>query len=148
MKWMLRTRNSLSALILRLALGAVMFPHGAQKALGLFGGKGLKETVAGMSGAFGLSPTLVYLVIAGEFLGAIGLVLGFLGRLAALGILAVMAGAVYLAHYQHGFFMNWYGNQQGEGFEYHILAGAMALALVFLGSGALSVDRALTRDRP
>ncbi len=147
MKWFLRTPNSLSALILRLALGGVMFFHGAQKALGVFGGQGLKPTVEGMTAHFGFSPAVVYLVVAAEFLGGAGLVIGLLGRLAALGIAAVMGGAIYYVHWQHGFTMNWSGVKAGEGYEYHVLAIAMALALVFLGSGALSADRALSRNR-
>jgi putative oxidoreductase len=88
---------------------------------------------------------MTYLVIAAEFLGAIALILGLLTRLAAFGLFAVMAGAVYLVHWQNGFFMNWTGNQQGEGIEYHLLVMAIALALMIRGGGRASFDRILSR---
>jgi putative oxidoreductase len=88
------------------------------------------------------------LAIVAEFFGGLGLLVGLLGRVAAFGIGAVMAVAVLTSHLQHGFFMNWYGNQQGEGFEFHLLAIGIALAILIKGSGAWSIDRALTaRER-
>jgi putative oxidoreductase len=92
----------------------------------------------------GLPAVVVVLVIIAEFFGALGLILGFLGRVAAFGVLCVMLGAVFMIHLNVGFFMNWYGNQQGEGFEYHLLAIGMVLAVIVRGSGAFSVDRALS----
>jgi putative oxidoreductase len=140
---LLATQNSYALLAARLALAVVFFPHGAQKALGWFGGQGLSATVAAMSA--NLPEPAVYLVIAAEFLGSLGLLVGFLSRLAALGILAVMLGAVFIVHLPHGFFMNWYGKQQGEGIEFHLLAIGLALAVLIAGGGALSIDRALTQ---
>jgi putative oxidoreductase len=81
-----------------------------------------------------------------ESLGAVALIAGFLTRLAALGIGSVMAVAVFMVHLPHGFFMNWFGNQTGEGFEYHILAFAIALALILKGGGKWSVDKILTKS--
>lgn len=138
----MRTEPELSTLILRLALGAVVFPHGAQKMLGWFGGGGLSGTIEGMTG-MGLPLVAVLLVICAEFFGAIGLVVGFLSRVAAAGIALVMVGAGWINR-ENGFFMNWYGSQEGEGFEYHLLAVGIALAVVIKGSGALSIDRLLT----
>ncbi|GIW73057.1 MAG: hypothetical protein KatS3mg102_2599 [Planctomycetota bacterium] len=141
-RFLLATERGLDALVLRLGLGAVMFPHGAQKALGLFGGAGIAGTVEQFA-HLGIPTAAALGVIAAEFLGAIALVVGFLTRLAALGIAAVMAGAVWLVHLEHGFFMNWSGTRQGEGFEYHLLAIAIALALLVRGGGSASLDRVL-----
>jgi putative oxidoreductase len=122
-----------------------MFPHGAQKLLGLFGGFGFSGTMQYFTSTMGLPYGLALLVIAAEFFGALGLIFGLLTRVAALGIGCVMAGAIYLVHLPNGFFMNWSGKQAGEGFEYHILALGIALALMIKGGGLLSVDRAIAR---
>ena len=138
------TDDDASRALVRLVLGLVMFPHGAQKLLGWFGGGGFSGTMQGMTG-MGLPAVVVFLVIVIEFFGALGLIVGFLGRVAAFGVLCVMLGAIFTVHMQNGFFMNWMGNQAGEGFEYHLLAIAMALAVILKGSGAWSVDRSITR---
>jgi len=140
-----RTREDYAALVLRLGLAIVFFPHGAQKVLGWFGGSGARATIQGFS-KMGLPPLVTVLVMAAEFGGAILLVLGLLTRLAAVGIGALMVAAILLVHGKVGFFMNWFGNQKGEGFEYHLLAIGMAVALLITGGGALSIDRALSRD--
>jgi putative oxidoreductase len=139
--------QSLGQLVLRLALGGVMLPHGLQKALGLFGGQGFSATVDFFEKNLQVPPYLTWLVIAAETLGSLGLIFGLATRLCALGVLAVMAGAVWMVHLDNGFFMNWNATpQQGEGFEYHILAMGMATALVILGGGYYSLDRML-RER-
>ena len=138
----LSTNDDSSTIFLRFALGIVMLPHGAQKLLGWYGGGGLSATVDGFS-SMGVPAVLTVLVILAESLGALGLIFGFLTRLSAIGIAMVMIGAVSMAHWQNGFFMNWGGNQAGEGFEYHILALGLALALAVRGGGRWSVDRAL-----
>lgn len=140
----MRTEPELSTLILRLALGVVIFPHGAQKMLGWFGGGGLSGTIEAMTG-MGLPLIVVLLVVVGEFFGSIGLIVGCLSRVAAGGIAVIMMGAGFMNR-QNGFFMNWWGQLEGEGFEYHLLAIGIALALVIKGSGALSIDRLLTRN--
>jgi putative oxidoreductase len=89
----------------------------------------------------GIPYLVALLVVLAESLGAIGLVVGALTRIAAFGIGCVMAGAIVTVHWQYGFFMNWAGNKAGEGFEYHILALGISLALLLRGAGALSVDR-------
>ena len=130
--------------ILRVALAVAIWPHGAQKLLGWFGGPGFEGTMAQLTGFFGLPEPIAFLVIVIEFFGPIALVLGFLSRLAAAGVAAVMLGAVVTAHWGNGFFMNWTGGQAGEGFEYHVLAIAIAVAVMVAGSGALSIDRRLS----
>ncbi len=137
-----RTEPELSILLLRLALGIVFFAHGAQKMLGWFGGGGFSGTMDAMTG-MGMPAVIVFLIIIGEFFGALGLLVGFLSRVAAGGIGIIMLGAIFMVHAQNGFFMNWYGNQQGEGFEYHLLAVGICMALLIKGSGALSIDRML-----
>lgn len=139
------TRGGAAATVLRLALGLVMFPHGAQKMLGWFGGYGFDGTVAGLSQGAGLPAALVVLVILIEFFGSLALILGAFSRAAALGIIAVMVGAVVKVHLPNGFFMNWSGAQAGEGYEYHLLAIGIALAIMIKGSGAFSIDRLLSR---
>ena len=136
------TNKDIIPIFLRLTLGAVMFPHGAQKVLGWFGGGGFKATLEGMTG-MGLPAAIVVTVMVAEFLGSLGLIFGFLTRLSALGIISVMLGAIFTVHQQYGFFMNWMGKQAGEGFEYHLLAIGIAIALLIRGGGAFSIDRAL-----
>ena len=145
MDTLLRTNRSTSNLMLRLVLGAVMFPHGAQKLLGWFGGHGYSATMGFLTRGMHLPAPVAVLVIMAEFFGALGLVTGTLTRVAAAGVAAVMLGAVATVHWHNGFFMNWAGTQHGEGFEYHLLALAMAGVLVATGGGRLSVDGWLAR---
>ena len=141
----LETDNSTSSLILRLALGIVMFPHGAQKLLGWFGGYGFSGTIGFFTETLGIPALFAFLVIIAEFFGALALIVGLLTRIAALGVGVVMAVAATL-HVSNGFFMNWTGQQQGEGYEYHLLALGIAVAIVLNGAGRCSVDRALVTN--
>ena len=142
-KKLLSTDGNLSGTILRLALGCVMLPHGLQKVLGVFGGAGFKATLAGFQTAHHLPLYLALAPILAESIGALALIAGFFTRIAALAIAVDMGVAVYLVHWKNGFFMNWHGVQRGEGFEFHILAIAIGLALVIKGAGRWSVDRAI-----
>jgi putative oxidoreductase len=142
-KRLLQTDDSVGLFLVRVSLGIVMFPHGAQKLLGWFGGHGPAWTMSFFTERLGIPAPLVVLVIIAESFGALGLILGFLGRLGAFGVLCVMLGAIYTIHLKNGFFMDWYNTGQGEGFEYHLLAIGMALAVLVQGSGRFSVDRAL-----
>lgn len=143
---LMQTDDNVATLIVRVFLGLVMFPHGAQKMLGWFGGQGFGPTLQGMT-SMGLPAAIVLLVMIAEFFGALGLITGFLGRVSAFGIFCVMLGAIFTVHLGNGFFMNWMGNQKGEGFEYHLLAIGMALAIMVKGSGRFSIDRSMTPDR-
>ncbi len=129
-----------SSLIIRVVLGLVMLPHGAQKLLGLFGGYGFSGTIGSFT-QHGMPWIIALLVIMGESFGALGLIVGFLTRFAAFGICTIMLGAIGLVHWPNGFFMNWFGKQAGEGFEYHILVIGMSVALMVAGAGRWSVDR-------
>lgn len=146
-KTVLDTNNDRGAALLRIALGAIMLPHGAQHLLGWFGGYGFSGTLGWMTGTLGFPAPLAALAIVTEFVAPIALILGLGGRLAALGIAGVMAGAT-LTHLPNGFFMNWFAALPAgsEGFEYHLLVLFMSLALVIQGSGAFSLDRAITKE--
>jgi len=144
MKRLLSTTDDLSLTILRLVLGVVFFAHGAQKMLGWFGGYGFHGTM-GFFAHLGIPAPIAFLVFCAEFFGGLGLIVGLLTRIAALGIGAEMIGAIFMVHLPNGFFMNWFGNQKGEGFEYHLLAIAMAAALLLRGAGKFSVDRTLSQ---
>jgi putative oxidoreductase len=144
-RWLAGTENDFAALIMRLTLGIVFFPHGAQKVLGIWGGGGPQGTIQAFQQYFNMPAWLTILVMAAEFAGSIMLVLGLGTRLAAIGVGAVMAGAIIMVHAKFGFFMNWYGKQAGEGFEFHLLALGLVLALIIKGGGALSVDRLIAR---
>lgn len=138
------TRNEFAPLLLRLTLAVVIFPHGAQKVLGWFGGYGWDGTMGYLTGTIGLPTAVAALVILIEFLGPVALLLGFCTRLAALGIVAVMVGAIQTVHRANGFFMNWANAPTAkEGYEYHLLVIGMAIALLIAGAGSLSIDRKL-----
>ncbi len=143
---LVRTDHSPAQLFIRLALAIVIFPHGVQKVFGWFGGPGFDQTLEMFAG-MGFPTWSVILLMITEIAGPICLVLGLLSRLWALAIGTSMAICMFLNHVQHGFFMNWFGQQQGEGIEYHILIFGITLALIFRGSGAASIDRACTKDR-
>ena len=140
----IRTEQDKVATFLRITLGAVMFPHGAQKMLGWFGGYGLEGTMNFFTIQMGIPAFFAFLAILAEFAGALGLITGLLTRVAALGIASVMIVAILTAHLSNGFFMNWYGNQKGEGFEYHLLALGIAFAVLVKGGGAYSFDSKLS----
>lgn len=143
----LHTQSDPAATLARVAVGAVMFPHGAQHALGWFGGYGFQGTLAWMTNDVGFPAALAALAIVTELLAPVALLAGIGGRAAALGIVGLMAGALS-THAGNGFFMNWFGALPAgqEGFEYHLVMIALAGVVVLKGSGALSVDRLLARD--
>jgi putative oxidoreductase len=142
---LLATSDDWTLTLLRLVLGIVFFFHGAQKALGWFGGYGFSGTMGFFTGMLHIPAPFAFLAICAEFLGGIGLIVGALGRIAAFGIATNMLVAIVMVHSHFGLFMNWSGQQKGEGFEYHLLAIAIAVVLMARGSGCFSVDRALTR---
>lgn len=143
----LLTRPLWGPFVARMALGAVFFPHGAQKALGWFGGPGFDGALASFT-KMGIPAPLGVLVVLAEFVGSLLLMLGLLTRVAALGVIAVMCGAIALVHLPNGFFMNWSGTQAGEGFEFHLLAIGLGLVGLIEGGGMWSVDGGLTAREP
>ena len=141
--WLLGTDRDLVITIVRIALGVVFFAHGAQKALGWFGGAGLQSTVRTFREHLQIPAPLAVLSVAAEFLGGAGLIVGLLSRIAALGIAVIMIVALIAVHWKFGFFMNWYGDKQGHGIEYHILVLALTVAIMIKGGGAFSLDQIL-----
>lgn len=144
-KKLLQTYDDAALTFLRVVLGVVFFPHGMQKLLGWFGGHGFSATMDSFISQMGIPAVFAFLAIMAESLGSLGLIAGFLTRIAAFGIAVNMAVAVYLLHWQHGFFMNWLGAQKGEGYEYHLLVIAIAVALMMRGGGRWSVDNIIVR---
>jgi len=144
MKKLMGTGNDVALTMLRVVLGVVFFAHGAQKMLGWFGGFGFHGTM-GFFEHLGFPAPVAFLIICTEFFGGLGLIVGLLTRIAALGIGVEMIGAIFIVHLPNGFFMNWMGTQKGEGFEYHLLVIAMAAALLLRGAGAFSLDRTLSK---
>src|SRR5712671_4899005 len=145
---LLATDDNTATLILRLVLGIVFFAHGAQKMFGWFGGWGYSATMNVFIGMMHIPAPLAFLAIAAEFFGGLGLILGFLTRIAAFGIAVNMVVAIWKVHGAFGFFMNWAGTQKGEGFEYHLLVLAVTVFLMIRGAGAFSVDRAIATASP
>lgn len=139
------TSDAIWPAILRVTLGGVLLPHALQKTLGWFGGFGFEKTMHWFTQQLHLPVALALLVIFTEQTASLALLIGFCTRAAALGVAAVMIGAVLTVHLQNGFFMNWFGNQPGEGFEFHLLVLAIVVALFVAGAGRWSVDRALSR---
>jgi putative oxidoreductase len=144
---LIATDHNPATTILRLMLGIVFFAHGAQKMLGWFGGYGFNGTMQFFTETMHIPAFFAFLAICAEFFGGLGLIFGFLTRIAAFGIAANMVVAVAMVHSHVGFFMNWSGTQKGEGFEYHLLVLAMAAFLIIKVGGAGSVDRALSSSR-
>jgi len=142
----LATTNEAAPLLARLTLGAVMFPHGAQKLLGWFGGYGFAGTMGFFTGKMGIPAAFAAIAIFAEFFGSLGLLSGLLSRVSAFGIAAIMLVAIATTHLSNGFFMNWFGAQKGEGIEYHLLALGLAAIVMLRGGGALSLDGLLTRS--
>lgn len=143
MRKLFSTPNDFTLTVVRLILGVVFFAHGAQKMLGWFGGYGFHGTMGFFTQQMGIPAPFAFLAICAEFFGGLGLIVGLLSRIAAFGIIVNMLVAIATVHRFNGFFMNWTGQQKGEGFEYHLLAIALLLVVLIKGAGALSIDRAL-----
>lgn len=137
------TDDGAAGLILRLTLALIMFPHGAQKMFGAFGGYGFSATMQYFTINLKLPWLLSLAIILIEFLCPIGFILGLASRISAILLLTIMVGAIAMINYKNGFFMNWFNQQPGEGFEYHLIVIGMCIALLVTGSGKYSVDRLL-----
>jgi putative oxidoreductase len=144
-KLLFKTEDSYAPLVLRVFLGTVVFAHGAQKLFGWFGGFGFSGTMDFFTNSMHLPWLLGFLVILLESIGALALIAGVATRLLALAYTFLALGIMFSSHIQYGFFMNWFGNQAGEGIEFTLLWIGMAVALVFIGSGNLSIDKILSK---
>ena len=140
-----KTDDSWAGLILRVVLGGVIFAHGAQKLLGWYGGFGFEGTMGFFTQKMGLPWLVAFLVIIGESIGSLGLIAGLLTRFTAASFIVIMLGAIVTVHLPQGFFMNWFGQQTGEGFEYNLLVIGMSLALFIIGGGKWSFDSVIAR---
>jgi putative oxidoreductase len=143
----LKTQSGIVPTIIRLAVGAVFFYHGSQKMLGWWGGPGFSAQMRGFESG-GIPAPLAFLAICAEFFGGIGMILGFLTRIAAFGISVNMIVAIYRIHWPNGFSMNWSGHQKGEGFEFHLLVLAITLSIMMVGAGAFSIDGMIDTGEP
>ena len=146
MKCLFQTNYKFSYWIPRVILGCVILPHGAQKLFGWFGGFGFTNTMTYFTQTTGLPWIIAFLIVMGESLGSLGLILGFFTRLSALGLICIMVGAIITVHIPNGFFMNWFGKQAGEGFEYHLLVIGMSIPLLISGGGKYSVDALIHKN--
>ena len=139
-----KTDNDWTGLITRLTIGLVMFPHGAQKVFGWFGGQGFSKEMGFFTETLHLPWLIAFLVIFIEFFGAISLIIGFASRLWSIAMVILFIGIIFTEHLQNGFFMNWFGNQKGEGYEYHLLIIGLSITTFINGSGKFSIDKQIT----
>ncbi|MGV3557278.1 DoxX family protein [Larkinella arboricola] len=145
LRWITATNNEIAPFVIRTVLGAILFPHGAQKLLGWFGGYGFDGTMRFFTDVMKLPYPLALGVILIEFFIPFFLLLGLTTRVAALLVGILFTGIVLMAHLPFGFFMNWDGNQASEGFEYHLLVLGMAGSLLISGGGRFSADHRLSK---
>lgn len=139
------TNNDWTGLVTRLSIALVLFPHGAQKMLGWFGGYGFTGTMEFFTETVHLPWIIGFLVIVIEFVGALSLVAGFASRIWSALTIVLMLGIIVTSHLDNGFFMNWFGNQKGEGYEFHLLVIGLAFATLLNGSGKYSIDGKITK---
>ncbi|MBI3136494.1 MAG: DoxX family protein [Bacteroidetes bacterium] len=140
-----KTNNDWTGIVTRLTIGLILLPHGAQKMLGMFGGYGFSGTMDFFTGTMHLPWIIGFLVIIIEFIGALALIAGFASRIWSGFIILLFSGIIFTSHLDHGFFMNWFGNQKGEGYEYHLLVIGLSIATLINGSGKYSVDERLLK---
>jgi len=146
MRRLVRTPNDYTLTLARVILAVIFFAHGSQKAFGLFGGPGFDRALTIFQTTMGIPPPLTVLAMTAEVAGSIGLALGLLTRVAALGVLGVMVVAPFANHLYPRFFMNWLNTRPGEGYEYHLLAIALIVTVLVRGGGAMSIDRLIARE--
>jgi putative oxidoreductase len=142
METVLQTDPNYVSTFLRIIAGIIIFPYGIQKLFGWFGGVGIKGTLEQMA-ARKVPTFIAWLVIIGQSFGSIALISGFLGRIAAGGLFIIFTGAL-IVHLPDGWTMNWFGEKNGEGIEYHVMLLSLLLIVIIKGSGAMSVDLWLT----
>jgi putative oxidoreductase len=145
MKKIFQTNDNMAATILRIVLGLIILPHGAQKLLGWFGGFGFTGTMNFFTETVHLPWIIGLLVIMIEFFGSLMLIAGLATRVVSILMIINFAGVIISSHIPYGFFINWLGNQKGEGYEYHLLVIGMALSLLVSGGGKFSADSLLQK---
>ena len=130
-------------LLLRLVLGVIFFAHGAQKAFGWFGGAGFHGTMHFFTAGLNIPAVFAVLAIVAEFAGGLGLIVGFLSRIAAFGITVVMLVAIFKVHIANGLL----GSHGHSGYEFPLALLALSFLILVRGAGPLSIDRALSREK-
>jgi len=138
------TSDDVAPLVLRVFLGFLILPHCMQKLFGWYGGAGFSGTMVYLTG-MGMPVVLAFLDIMCEPLSCLGLIPGFMTRIAALLLGVEMTVAIFMIHLPYGLFMNWNGNQAGEGFEYNLLVIIISVALLIKGGGKWSLDRVISK---
>ena len=129
--------------ILRLTLAIVMIPHAIQHTTGGLGGFGYTGFTGYLTDTLHIPWLFAFFVVAIEVIAPILLLLGLASRVASISLIILMIAIILSSHIQHGFFMNWLGNQRGEGFEYHLLYIGLATALTINGSGKYAIDQSI-----
>lgn len=139
LKKLTNTSSSISTAVLRIPVGLILMPHGAQKLFGAFGGYGLEGTGQFMA-SLGLEPGYLMALLAGsaEFFGGLFLLIGLLTRPAAAVTAFTMLIAIFSVHISHGFFL------ANGGYEYALALLVATVSLVISGAGPLSVDKAIS----
>lgn len=133
--------NNYAPIFARLAIMLTIFPHGAQKLLGWYGGGGFEGTMGFLTTGANLPWIIAFLVIIIEFFGPLFLLVGAFTRIAAFAVVINFLGIVFTNTIHNGYFMNWSGVAgQGEGMEYFILLFGLLIILLIKGAGALSID--------
>jgi putative oxidoreductase len=140
-----KTNDDWTFTFLRISLGILFLPHGLQMTFGWLGGGGWQASMNYLQGSMELPALIAYGVVLTQLLGSLFLFAGLFTRGMAFLLLIIMGGAVYTSHIDHGFFMNWTGQQSGEGFEYHLAVLAIAIPLIIHGGGKFSLDPAFAR---
>lgn len=139
------TNTDWTGLVTRLTIGLILLPHGAQKMFGMFGGYGFSGTLGFFTGTMHLPWLIGFMVIIIEFIGALSLIAGFASRIWSALTIILFLGIIFSSHVDNGFFMNWFGNQKGEGYEYHLLVIGLSLTTLINGSGKYSIDERIVK---
>ncbi|MGY0407092.1 MAG: DoxX family protein [Polaribacter sp.] len=134
------TSSGWGATVARVTIGLIMLPHGMQKMFGWYGGEGFSKTIKRFSQDMGYPTIIAFLIIFFEFFGAIGLIFGVASRFFAFGILVLMIAAIVTVHWKNGYFLNWHNTLEGEGMQFNLLMIGVAIVVIILGSGKLSLD--------
>ena|SRR5579872_3620814 len=138
-----KTSDDWTGLVLRLSMALVMIPHAIQHTTGGLGGFGYTKVMDYFTSTMHMPWLVALLVIVIEILAPLLLLIGFATRFAAASLIVLMTGIIFSSHIQFGFFMNWFGSEKGEGYEYHLLYIGLALAAFFNGGGKYAIDRYL-----
>ncbi len=146
LKQLQKTDDNKASIMLRISFSIIMFAHASGKVFGILGGMGFEKTIYHMTHNMGIPYFLAFIAIVVEFVSTLGIIAGYHTRINAF-LLTILMFVASTFHFKNGFYMNWFGQKAGEGFEFHILVIGMLLALLVLGGGKYSLDnRQTTKD--